>query len=63
MPLPASGMPRRQPPTPTAWIEYDEHVHVRRGDTLDHILALKGVGPAEAAQWLYAARGVYDLRR
>jgi len=43
--------------------EYDEHVHVRRGDTLDRLLALKGVGPAEAAQWLYAARGVYDLRQ
>src|SRR5512147_1261986 len=41
----------------------DEHVHVRRGDTLEHILAYKGVGPAEAAQWLYAARGVYDMRR
>jgi murein DD-endopeptidase MepM/ murein hydrolase activator NlpD len=42
--------------------EYDEHVHVRRGDTLEHILALKGLGPADAAQWLYAARGVYDMR-
>src|SRR5262245_26956086 len=40
----------------------DEHVHVRRGDTLDHILLLKGIGPSEAYPWLRAAQSVYDLR-
>ena len=42
---------------------YDVHVHVRRGDSLEYILAMKGLGPAESAPWVYAARGVYDLRK
>ncbi len=42
--------------------EVDEHVHVQRGDTLEHILLLKGLGPSEAWPWLRAAQGVYDLR-
>jgi murein DD-endopeptidase MepM/ murein hydrolase activator NlpD len=42
--------------------EVDEHVHVRQGDTLEHILLMKGLGPAEAYPWLRAAQGVYDLR-
>ncbi len=42
--------------------EVDEHVHIRRGDTLEHILLLKGLGAAESAPWLRAAQGVYDLR-
>jgi murein DD-endopeptidase MepM/ murein hydrolase activator NlpD len=40
----------------------DEHVHVQRGDTLEHILLLKGVGPSEAYPWLRAAQAAYDLR-
>ncbi len=42
--------------------EWDEHVHVQRGDTLEHILLMKGVGPSEAFPWLRAAQGAYDLR-
>src|SRR5262249_6823323 len=42
--------------------DVDEHVHVRRGDTLDHILPLKGSRPSEAYPWLRAAQSVYDLR-
>jgi murein DD-endopeptidase MepM/ murein hydrolase activator NlpD len=42
--------------------DIDEHVHVRQGDTLDHILLLKGIGPSEAYPWLRAAQGAYDLR-
>ncbi len=41
----------------------EEHVHVRRGDSLTHILAARGVSRAEAAPWLEAASEVYDLRR
>jgi len=40
----------------------DEHVHVRRGDTLESVLAARGVSPTEAYPWLVAASGVYDLR-
>jgi murein DD-endopeptidase MepM/ murein hydrolase activator NlpD len=42
--------------------EVDEHVHVQHGDTLEHILVMKGLGSAEAYPWLRAAQGVYDLR-
>lgn len=42
--------------------EVDEHVHVQRGDTLEHILLMKGVGPSEAWPWLRAAQSAYDLR-
>jgi len=42
--------------------EIDEHVHVRQGDTLEHILLMKGIGPSEAYPWLRAAQGAYDLR-
>jgi hypothetical protein len=41
----------------------EEHVHVRRGDTLATVLAARGVGRAEARPWIFAAAGVYDLRR
>jgi murein DD-endopeptidase MepM/ murein hydrolase activator NlpD len=41
----------------------EEHVHVRRGDTLETLLAARGVGTWEAGPWLAAAAGVYDLRR
>lgn len=40
----------------------EEHVHVRRGDSLGKLLAARGVGVAEAAPWLAAAAGIYDLR-
>jgi murein DD-endopeptidase MepM/ murein hydrolase activator NlpD len=41
----------------------DEHVHLRRGDTLETILAARGVGMSEARPWLKAASALYDLRR
>jgi murein DD-endopeptidase MepM/ murein hydrolase activator NlpD len=41
----------------------EEHLHVRRGDTLATVLAARGVGRAEARPWIFAAAGVYDLRR
>src|SRR5206468_939775 len=40
-----------------------EHLNVRRGDTLEAILAERGIGTAEARPWLAAAARVYDLRR
>jgi len=40
----------------------EEHVHVRRGDTLESILAARGVGATAARPWLEAAEQVYDLR-
>lgn len=39
-----------------------EHLHVRRGDTLEAILAARGVSGADAQPWLRAAARVYDLR-
>jgi len=36
---------------------------VRRGDTLDRLLAARGMGPREARPWIEAAAAVYDLRR
>ena len=41
----------------------EEHVHVRRGDTLESLLAAHGVGVGEARSWIAAATAVYDLRR
>ncbi len=41
----------------------EEHVHLRRGDTLESVLAARGVGAAEAQPWVEAAARVYDLRR
>ena len=40
-----------------------EHLNVRRGDTLEAILAERGIGTGEAQPWLAAAARVYDLRR
>jgi len=40
----------------------EEHVHVRRGDTLGRLLMARGLGAGEAAAWLRAAARVYDLR-
>jgi murein DD-endopeptidase MepM/ murein hydrolase activator NlpD len=42
---------------------HEQHVHVRRGDTLRSLLVARGVGPREAALWIAAAEEVYDLRR
>ncbi len=41
----------------------EEHLHVRRGDTLESLLAARGVGMSEARPWVAAAAAVYDLRR
>src|SRR5438876_3753166 len=41
----------------------EEHVHVRRGDTLESLLGARGVGAAGARPWIAAAAAVYDLRR
>ena len=41
----------------------EEHLHVRRGDTLESVLGARGVGRAEAKPWIAAAARVYDLRR
>jgi len=40
----------------------EEHVHVRRGDSLARLLWARGVSRAEAEPWLTAAGEVYDLR-
>lgn len=40
----------------------DEHIHVRRGDTLEAILSARGLGQADAQPWMNAAAAVYDLR-
>jgi murein DD-endopeptidase MepM/ murein hydrolase activator NlpD len=61
-----ADIPDREPPPPPPVFgsegQVDEHVHVRRGDSLEHILLMKGVGPAEAWPWLRAAQSAYDLR-
>src|SRR5262249_37309026 len=41
----------------------EEHVHVRRGDTFESILAARGVGAAEATAWLGAAAPAFDLHQ
>ena len=51
------------PVGPAARGYLDEHVHVRKGETLDHILAVNGFGPGSAAPWLHASDDVYDLRQ
>jgi murein DD-endopeptidase MepM/ murein hydrolase activator NlpD len=40
----------------------EEHVHIRRGDTLARLLIARGLGPGEAAAWARAAERAYDLR-
>lgn len=40
----------------------EEHVHIRRADTLGTILAARGLGAAEVRPWLDAAAVVFDLR-
>jgi murein DD-endopeptidase MepM/ murein hydrolase activator NlpD len=41
----------------------DEHIHVRKGDTLENILAARGVGITEAREWLSATANVFDLTK
>jgi murein DD-endopeptidase MepM/ murein hydrolase activator NlpD len=41
----------------------DEHIHVRKGDTLENILAARGVGITEAREWIAAAADVFDLTK
>ncbi len=40
----------------------DEHVHLRRGDTLGTILTARGLSVTEASPWLTAAADVFDLK-
>jgi len=40
-----------------------EHIHVRSGDTLERLLARRGLAGEAAQPWLAAAAAVYDLRR
>jgi murein DD-endopeptidase MepM/ murein hydrolase activator NlpD len=40
----------------------EEHVHIRRGDTIGRMLTSRGLGASEASAWIRAAVGVYDLR-
>ena len=41
----------------------DEHIHVRKGDTLENILAARGVGITEAREWIAATVDVFDLTK
>lgn len=41
----------------------DEHVHVRRGDSIERILYMRGIGASAAREWMGAAEEVYDLRQ
>lgn len=41
----------------------DEHLHVRKGDTLENILAARGVGITEAREWIGATVNVFDLTK
>ncbi len=56
---------RAEPPPrhPGETTDREEHVHLKRGDTLESVLAARGVDPADARPWLILAGSVYDLRR
>jgi murein DD-endopeptidase MepM/ murein hydrolase activator NlpD len=41
----------------------DEHLHLRKGDTVENILAARGVGITEAREWVAATGGVFDLSK
>jgi len=41
----------------------DEHVHLKKGDTLETVLGARGVEADEVRPWLAAANIVYDLRK
>lgn len=42
---------------------FDEHIHVRKGDTVENILAARGVGITEARDWIAATADVFDLTK
>jgi murein DD-endopeptidase MepM/ murein hydrolase activator NlpD len=67
---PASKAARRAPGRPAASAPAhgtrgvaEEHVHIRRGDTLETVLTARGLSSKEAGPWLAAAGTVYDLRK
>ena len=41
----------------------DEHIHVRKGDTVENILAARGIGITEAREWIAATADVFDLTK
>ena len=41
----------------------DEHIHVRKGDTVENILAARGIGMSEAREWIAATADVFDLTK
>jgi murein DD-endopeptidase MepM/ murein hydrolase activator NlpD len=41
----------------------EEHVHLKKGDTLESVLTARGVEATEVRPWIAAANIVYDLRR
>jgi murein DD-endopeptidase MepM/ murein hydrolase activator NlpD len=41
----------------------DEHIHVRKGDTVENILAARGIGITEAREWIAATVDVFDLTK
>jgi len=41
----------------------DEHIHVRKGDTVESLLAARGVGLLDSREWIDATTDVYDLRK
>jgi len=49
--------------TPGVRGSVDEHIHIRKGDTLENILAARGVGITYAREWLSAAVGAFDLSK
>jgi murein DD-endopeptidase MepM/ murein hydrolase activator NlpD len=41
----------------------DEHLHVRKGDTVENILAARGIGITEAREWIASTADVFDLTK
>src|SRR5688572_8817676 len=41
----------------------DEHIHIRKGDTVENILAARGVGMSEAREWIASTADVFDLTK
>lgn len=60
--VPETKRGREAAPTRGSRGTVEEHVHIRRGDTLARVLASRGLGSGEAAAWVRAAERVYDLR-
>jgi murein DD-endopeptidase MepM/ murein hydrolase activator NlpD len=46
-----------------SWGTVDEHVHLRKGDTVESLLAARGVGITEAREWIAATADVFDLTK